>query len=384
MSIRKRTWKTPKGESREAWIVNYRDRANGGVRVQRTFQLRKEAEAFDTDMRGEIRDGIHIARSRSVTVADAGTQWIKTAEANVERTTLATYQAHLKTHIVPFIGSVKISELTVPLVRAFEDQLRDAGRSSVMVRRARQSLSMLLQDAMERGLATRNVARGLKSKTGKENRRRKLEVGRDIPTPGEARAIMGVLKGRYRPLLLAAMFCGLRSSELRGLIWPNVDLDKRLIHVRQRADKYNAIGDPKSSDGHRTIPMLPLVANALREWKLACPRSDLGLVFPTRSGNIEAHANIISRGLHPAMLAAGVVDADGKPKYTGLHALRHFYASWCINRKADGGRELPPKDVQYRLGHSTIAMTMDVYGHLFPKADASAEEEAAERAFLGG
>jgi integrase len=84
------------------------------------------------------------------------------------------------------------------------------------------------------------------------------------------------------------------------------------------------------------------------------------------------------------MLAAGVVDADGKPKYTGLHALRHFYASWCINRKVDGGLELPAKDVQYRLGHSTIGMTLDVYGHLFPKADATKEMEEAERAFLGG
>ena len=53
------------------------------------------------------------------------------------------------------------------------------------------------------------------------------------------------------------------------------------------------------------------------------------------------------------------------PKY-GMHALRHFYASWCINRRQDGGLELPPKTVQERLGHSSITMTLDVYGHLFP------------------
>jgi len=86
----------------------------------------------------------------------------------------------------------------------------------------------------------------------------------------------------------------------------------------------------------------------------------------------------------PAQLAAGVTspvfdnhgrpkrDQHGKPmvtaKYPGLHALRHFYASWCINRKVDGGLELPPKLVQERLGHATITMTMDVYGHLFPRA----------------
>jgi integrase len=81
-------------------------------------------------------------------------------------------------------------------------------------------------------------------------------------------------------------------------------------------------------------------------------------------------------------VTAGVVDADGKAKYTGMHALRHFYASWCINRKADGGLELPAKMVQARLGHSSITMTMDVYGHLFPSDDDGAELAAAERALL--
>ncbi len=55
-------------------------------------------------------------------------------------------------------------------------------------------------------------------------------------------------------------------------------------------------------------------------------------------------------------------------KYTGLHTFRHFFASWCINRPADGGLELPPKVVPERLGHSSIGMTMDVYGDLFPQA----------------
>ena len=59
------------------------------------------------------------------------------------------------------------------------------------------------------------------------------------------------------------------------------------------------------------------------------------------------------------MVRAGVVDANGNAKYTGLHPYRHFYASWLINRKADGGLELPIKTVQQRLGHSSIVMTSD-------------------------
>lgn len=72
-----------------------------------------------------------------------------------------------------------------------------------------------------------------------------------------------------------------------------------------------------------------------------------------------------------------------RAKYPGLHARRHFYASWCINPRADGGLELPPKVVQERLGHSTIAMTLDVYGHLFPRHDDSEELAIAERSLLG-
>ena len=81
--------------------------------------------------------------------------------------------------------------------------------------------------------------------------------------------------------------------------------------------------------------------------------------------------------------AAGLLTAMNKPKYPGPHSLRHFYASWCINRRVDGGLELPAKVVQERLGHSSIVMTMDTYGHLFPRSDDGSELAAAERALLG-
>ena len=82
------------------------------------------------------------------------------------------------------------------------------------------------------------------------------------------------------------------------------------------------------------------------------------------------------------MIRAGVVNEAGEAKYTGMHSLRHFYASWCINRRVDGGLELPLKLVQARLGHATITLTADRYGHLFPRGDDGAELAAAEQAFL--
>ena len=141
------------------------------------------------------------------------------------------------------------------------------------------------------------------------------------------------------------------------------------------------------------MPVPPMLLNVLREWKLQCPTIDLDLAFPSCTrrrrdgsgvgGTIGSLSNIVQREFVPAQVRAGVVDKNGKPKYTGLHALRHFYASWCINRKEDGGLALPPKVVQHRLGHSSITMTMDTYGHLFPRGDDGTELAAAEKALLG-
>ncbi len=115
------------------------------------------------------------------------------------------------------------------------------------------------------------------------------------------------------------------------------------------------------------MPLSPDVAQALREWRVAQGGSTL--VFATKRGTIETHTNML-RSLAPVMREAGLVDKDGTAKYT-LHDFRHFFASWCISPKERGGRGLSPKVVQEWLGHSTIAMTLDRYGHLFKEVDQS-------------
>jgi integrase len=397
MSVRKRKW-TSKGVEREAWVVDYVDAT--GTRRLKTFARKKEADAFSVTAATEVRDGTHVADSASVTVKEAGKLWLAARErAGREATTIAQYKQHLDLHIYPRIGNVKLTGLTAPALRQFEDQLLDDGRSAAMVRKVLVSLGSLLADAQERGLVSRNVVHDMRGRRGTSDRRAekrakgRLKVGVDIPSPEEVRAIVGHLAGRWRPLLLTAIFTGLRTSELRGLRWADVDLDKKQLHVRQRADRFKKIGKPKSEAGERTVPLPPIVVNALKSWKLACPKGELGLVFPNTKGGVEAHAHIVHAGLIPTQIRAGVsvatgkLDEKGRPiivaRYTGMHALRHFYASWCINRRADGGLELPAKMVQERLGHASIAMTMNVYGHLFPTGDDGAEMAAAERALLG-
>jgi integrase len=414
MSVRKREWVSPKGEAKSAWICDYVD--SKGIRRLKTFKLKKEADAFSAKASVEVREGTHVADSDSATITKAGKFWLASAEAaGLERSSVNQYRQHLDLHITPLIGETLLSKLTVPMIRSFEDELRETGRSTAMVKKIMTSLGSLLADAQERGLVGRNVVREKsrarqKGKDRRQERRQKgkLKVGVDIPTREEIKAIVAALEGRWRPLLLTAIFAGLRASELRGLRWIDVDLDKREIRVHQRADRYNDIGRPKSEAGERTVPVPPIVVNALREWRLAYGRPVIGrdehgkliredhrpehLVFPNGQGKVESLGNIINRGLLPSMIAAGVTvstderDSYGNPvlaaKYSGMHALRHFYASWCINRPEDGGLGLPPKVVQERLGHSSIVMTMDVYGHLFPRGDDADEMAAAERSLL--
>ena len=381
MSVRKRTW-TVKGEPREAWIADYVDQ--DGERHIKTFAKRRDADAFHASVNVEVAKGLHTADRRSPTIAEAGELWIKSGTATgLERSTLTAYRTHVRLHINPMLGNVRLSQLTAPMVRAFEDRLGTT-RSQAMVHRVLVSLGGIVADAMERGLVAQNVVRGRKRRrrTG-EQRRTKLQVGLDIPSPSEIRAVIPHLRGRWRPLFLVAVFAGLRSSELRGLRWSDVDLKRGEVHVRQRADCYNAFGPPKSASGSRKIPLLPMVVNALREHKLTCKHSTADLVFPSKTGHVIGHSNLIKFTWKPLQIAAGVVTTDGRAKYSGLHALRHFYASWCINRRVDGGLELPLKIVQARLGHASIKMTADTYGHLFPRGDDSAELAAAEKAFLG-
>jgi integrase len=400
MSVRKRRWKSGNGEAKEAWVVDYADAS--GKRHIETFARKKDADARHAVVRIEVVKGVHVADSDSVTVAESGKLWIETGEANnLERSTLDEYRRHLDMYISPHLGNVKLSRLTVPMVTEFRGKLR-IKHSPAMAKKVLASLSGILADAQERGLVTQNVVRSLtsrKKKRSKAEQRGRLKVGVDIPSPGEIRAIIGKLEGRWRPLLLTAIFTGLRASELRALRWADVDLKKGCVHVRQRADKYNTIAAPKSEAGERTVPLPPIVVNALREWKIQNPMGDLCLAFANGAGHVENRGNIVNRGLVPTQIAAGVVNPvigkdgkpvlgeDGKPvlaaRYPGLHALRHFYASWCINRKVDGGLELPAKIVQQRLGHSSITMTMDTYGHLFPSDDDGAALAEAERTLLG-
>jgi integrase len=375
MSIRRRRWITKDGETRDAWIVDYVDQV--GERHIATFERKVDATAYDAEVRTAVRAGTHTAPSQSPTVTEAVADWLERAKIEqVERATLKQYR-ELGAHLQRRLGTVRLSDLTTPAVNRFRDQLCKT-MSRTMAQKILTALKGVLAEAQRRGTVAQNVA--VSVTVGPDRRKAGIEVGRDFPTPDEIQRILAAAQGRARPFLVTAALTGLRASELRGLRWTDIDLKRGEIHVRQRADRYGTLGRPKSRAGQRTVPIGPMVVNVLKAWRLT--NSSRDLVFPTRTGLPIDHSNLERRMFAPAQIAAGVVTAGGGPKYS-LHALRHFYASWCINRRADGGLELPLKVVQARLGHASIQITADRYGHLFPRGDDGAELADAERTLFG-
>jgi integrase len=270
---------------------------------------------------------------------------------------------------------MKLANLTPKKVEGFRDDLL-ARLSRPLARKVLTSFKSILKVANYSQVAA-DASIGA-DKRGK----RKLEPGVDLPTPAEVKRLIDAAKDpKRRALLLTAALTGLRASELRGLRWKDVDMKAGELHVTQRASRYCEIGAPKSETSRRTIPIDPdILLPALNKWKIGCPPGAADLVFPTTAGGV-AHHEVLLRSLAPVMVAAGVVNKKGDPKYA-LHAFRHFFASWLVNPKDRGGRGLPAKEAQGLLGHSSIVMTLDLYGHMFPATGDRAELSKAVNLLL--
>lgn len=377
-TVTTRSWKN-KGGIVEGYIADYRDA--DGRRIKKRFRLRKEAEAYLVDQLKEvqdIKDGKAVAPKGAGTLAQAGVKWLKNCENGshkheaLEASTVREYRRHLNTYICHpeiGIGHRKLGGLAYPDVTEFEARLFEIGKSRALITKVRASLSSLLSDAVEHKLTDRNVL----SDAPRSRRKQKTRNSKKVvaPSKSELGSLIENASPKFRPLLVTLIFTGMRISEARGLHWRSVDFDNGVIEVCERADRFHQMGPPKSKAGERKIPMAPMVRTVLLEWKVAtCFSAEDDLVFPTEKGTVQSLSNLGRRHFHPLQIERGIIDKNGKPKY-GFHALRHAAASLFIESGMNA------KEIQNYLGHASIQMTFDRYGHLF--RDPVSEQAAFER-----
>ena len=349
-SIRKRI--LPSGAT--TYLVDYRDQ--NGKRRSKQFKRRRDAEDWRADTLVKVRLGIFTPDVATITVKDATDLWLEAcavrmrAGKKMERSTFLSYEGHVRLHICDAetgIGGIKLSRLRKARILKFRDDLAAKKLSDATIRKILKSLKMTLAHAQENDVIAINPAEGIMVISAS-----RVSKKPDIPTKRAVRALLEATTDNFRPHLLVAAFCGLRASESRGLAWDNVDFEEGYIHVRQRADRWGVIGEPKSAAGKRSVPMGPLVANALREWRLRSLSNPQNLVFPNQRGKIQNYSNLWERDLQPLLKKL-----DIKLRW---HDLRHFAVSLWIEHG------FPPKAVLEFAGHASITVTYDRYGHLFP------------------
>lgn len=380
MVIRKRFWTAPSGEGKTAWLVDYRDQA--GKRRSKQFNRKKDAEAWRVGAAWQVSQGVHTVDSESITITKAAELWLASCHAGeLEPTTIAAYDQHVRLHIVPLCGNVKLSQLTTPIVEGYRDKLT-ATLSRPMAIRVLRSLKAIIGEAMRRGRVAQNVALGVKMTRAKRSKPKP-----DIPSKKTLRGLLDAATASDNPMALSlhclAIFGGLRASELRGAAWPSLHLKSASIEVSQRADAKGKIGATKSEAGHRVIPLPDMAIKALKAWKLACPVTDDDLIFPSLAGKVMTWNYMVDHLIVPVQIAAGEYNLEDKgdnalkvPRW-GLHGFRHAAASLWIDQRVNAKR------VQYLMGHSNIAVTFDTYGHLFEQVEKDIDTSAAiERAIF--
>lgn len=193
-----------------------------------------------------------------------------------------------------------------------------------------------------------------------------------VLTTGEVRKLLAEALPTYRPLLATAVFTGMRSGELLGLTWEDVDFEGGFVRVEFQADrKTRARVAPKTARAVRDVVLLPALGKLLREHKAASRYSKpTDPVFASREGRPLHWRNVATRGVDKAADRAGL-NREGVPKVT-MHTFRRTFASHLI---LDLGMD--PVRVSKQLGHSKPSVTQDVYADLFDRARHADEQREA-------
>jgi integrase len=302
------------------------------------------------------------------------THWIVAVKPRLRPATHREYVRHVTGYFAG-LGPVKLTQLTPGHVERAMAALLERGLSPQTVRHARSSLRRALHDAQRDGLVTRNVAA-----LARPPRLERPEL-RALTAAEAVRLLTETLDDPMGPLFAVALGSGLRRGELLGLRWSDVDVATGTLVVRRSvsrmADGTYAAGDPKTSRSRRTLNLAAVAIEGLRRQRIRQAEARLAAGSSWQNSADVIFTDAIGRPLDPTAVSnrfRGVSQRLGLGAH--FHTLRHTAASLMLA----GG--VPMKVVSDALGHSSIAITADVYAHVTPEL--RREAAAALDKALGG
>jgi integrase len=336
---------------------------------------RKEAQVKLAELITAVSSGSYVEPSK-ITVADFVRGRIDQWEAAPDGITARTAQRYrqLSEHqIVPHLGAKTLQKLTRLDIEGWHNALHRAGLAARTIGHAHRVLHQALGDAESDGLVTKNVCRLQKTPKAAEH---EMIIVQDVPG-----FISRIRDSRLYVHALLALVTGMRLGEVLALRDQHIDLDKKVIHVREALEETKAHGvrikPPKTKAGRRDITLPDIAVEALSEHRrqLLETRMKLG------AGKLPKDALLFST-LAGGPLRPGNVSSDwgetaariGMPEIT-FHALRHSHASQLIANGVD------IVTISKRLGHAKPSVTLAVYAHMFHTDDRKAA--AAINAALG-
>jgi integrase len=405
-SVRKKTWKDKKGKTRFSWCVEWRN-AEGKSKVKCSREWSEEdAKAYRREIEGRK------AKGQRTEVAERWTAgaWMRDYARRAHQGGISGYepvgaarrdQLQWVARCVEEdpIGDMLLEGITEVEMRRFQSRLLGGKLQRKSAKEVLTSFKAALDDARRQGMILNDVWQDVKIVHNQRRKRRKRRTQDDgddyleMPTPEQVRTLLDTAKGlrddtartmgwepvedatwrqyhasegprgwkntqqawkRNYVFVLLAVLTGLRQGEIRALYKRDVKLDRGVLSVLRAADVDNNIKEPKSETGIRDVPIPPQLEAELRGWLEIAPESRF--LFPSRNGGLMDRSNVYHRVWCRLLEHAGMGDVN-----LSFHSLRHFYASSIIEAGMN------PKQVMETMGHSSIQVTFDLYGHRFDR-----------------
>jgi integrase len=337
------------------WEGRYRrDRDGGGRIVYGYVYARKYAEAKEKLATAQTAASALTAQKWSV--ADTARLWLTAKTPRIKPSTLATYEAAIRLHILPQLGFVEVAKLTSASIGEYaQAKLRGGrvdGKGGLSPKTVRDILSVLkciIDFAISERPIENTVAIALPKQQHNTPR---------VLSPTEQTALEGVLSDGtdiYKAGVLLCLYTGLRVGEVCGLGWRDFSpgFDKVSVHSTVRRIGYKGgvgktrieVGSPKSRASTRDVPIPKFLSPMLR--RLA---NGGGLHFIQATGGRMAEPRTMQYHFKRFAKAAGLACAN-------FHCLRHTFATRCVEAGVDA------KSLSEMLGHATVSITMDRYVH---------------------
>ncbi len=344
---------------------------------------KRDAEKRLAELIAQVENGGMVNKSQ-MTVADFLEYWMKNfCKPRLAVSTYVCYDNIVRNHLIPGLGAYKLVKLTPAAIQKYYVDALEGGRkltnqtdtdpalSTTSVLNHHRVLHAALEKAVECGYLMRNPADAVEPP-----RKAKKEVS--VLTPEQINQMLEEMRdSRIYPVVYLAVYTGMRLGEILGLKWDDIDFNRKIIYVRRavrqpttgekaemREDPFGTMGVFKEStktNRSRVVDIGDEVAKFLGEWRAEQKERR------ERAGKFWVDNNLVfDRGDGQPWNPATVSNAfRGWAKRKGLdgfrfHGLRHTHASLLLMRG------IPPKVVAERLGHATITLTVDTYGHLMP------------------